>query len=313
MYSKPISQTKKINLKMKKLLQLTLVLFSFVLLSNISRAGSDSVYVTSTYQLVVGNMTYVNANTFEFDIYMKHTNRNATVCLYGANQYFFQFNTNVANGGILTYSIVSSELAPNLRPVNPTVTGNQLRLAANLPTGPTNTDTVKWVTPGTKVAKMRLANTVAFNQADTINLRWKNAPGNPFTKVTLFGGNNNVVLIEVTNAANHFVTPVIGINPEPVSSLLPTQFSLSQNYPNPFNPSTKIEYALPVDGKVNIVIYDIIGREVMSLVNEVKTAGYYTVNFNGTNLASGMYFYRLDVVADNDKKYQFTKRMVLVK
>ncbi len=59
---------------------------------------------------------------------------------------------------------------------------------------------------------------------------------------------------------------------------------MSQNYPNPFNPSTKIDYDLPYDGKVSIILYDISGREVAGLVNEVKTAGYYQVNFNASNL-----------------------------
>ncbi|MEZ4821324.1 MAG: T9SS type A sorting domain-containing protein [Ignavibacteria bacterium] len=75
---------------------------------------------------------------------------------------------------------------------------------------------------------------------------------------------------------------------------VPTAYALSQNYPNPFNPTTKIDYELPYDGKVSILLYDISGREVAKLVNEVKTAGYYTVQFNGANLASGMYFYRIN-------------------
>ncbi|HAY34814.1 MAG TPA: peptidase S8, partial [Bacteroidetes bacterium] len=61
------------------------------------------------------------------------------------------------------------------------------------------------------------------------------------------------------------------------------------NYPNPFNPTTKIDYDIPYDGKVSILLYDISGREVAKLVNEVKTAGYYTAVFNGADLASGMY------------------------
>ena len=93
---------------------------------------------------------------------------------------------------------------------------------------------------------------------------------------------------------------------------LPTKFELSQNYPNPFNPSTKINYDLPVDGKVSIILYDITGKEVSKLVNEVKTAGYYTVAFNASNLASGMYFYRI-IAEGNGKNFVDTKKMMLVK
>ena len=89
---------------------------------------------------------------------------------------------------------------------------------------------------------------------------------------------------------------------------VPSSFAMSQNYPNPFNPSTKINYDLPVDGKVSILLYDMTGRQVANLVNEVKTAGYYTVTFNASNLASGMYFYRIS--AGN---FVSTKKMVLVK
>jgi plastocyanin len=89
---------------------------------------------------------------------------------------------------------------------------------------------------------------------------------------------------------------------------IPGEFALSQNYPNPFNPVTNIDYDLPVDGKVNLKIYDISGREVANLVNEVQTAGYYTVAFNANNLASGVYFYRL--ISGN---FNQTKKLVLLK
>jgi len=89
---------------------------------------------------------------------------------------------------------------------------------------------------------------------------------------------------------------------------VPEKFELSQNYPNPFNPSTKINYNLPADGMVSIKIFDMSGKEVMSLVNEVMTAGYYSVSFNGSNLSSGNYFYRLSA-AD----FTATKKMILLK
>jgi len=89
---------------------------------------------------------------------------------------------------------------------------------------------------------------------------------------------------------------------------IPTKFDLSQNYPNPFNPSTKINFDLPTDGKVSLKIFDMSGKEIMTLVNEVKTAGYYSVNFNASNLSSGVYFYSLS--ANN---FTATKKMMLLK
>jgi hypothetical protein len=92
---------------------------------------------------------------------------------------------------------------------------------------------------------------------------------------------------------------------------LPTRFYLLQNYPNPFNPTTKIEYNLPFDSKVRILIYDITGREIKTLINEVKTAGYYSVEFNAVSFTSGIYFYKIDVFGE--KNYTSVKKMVLLK
>ena len=92
----------------------------------------------------------------------------------------------------------------------------------------------------------------------------------------------------------------------------PKEYSLSQNYPNPFNPTTTINYDLPKDGNVKLIIYDILGREVSKLVNnEFKVAGRYSVVFDGSSLSSGIYFYRIEV--NNGKDFMKVKRMVLVK
>jgi parallel beta-helix repeat protein len=92
------------------------------------------------------------------------------------------------------------------------------------------------------------------------------------------------------------------------SRIIPKQFSLSQNYPNPFNPVTTIKYSLPRDVKVLIKVYDIIGKEVKTLVNDFQKAGYYEIRFDGTNFATGVYFYRFEA-----GEFVQTKKMVLVK
>ena len=88
----------------------------------------------------------------------------------------------------------------------------------------------------------------------------------------------------------------------------PSKFSLSQNYPNPFNPTTNIKFAVPSTGLVKLVVFDVLGREVATLVNEVKTVGNYTVDFNASSLSSGVYFYRIDA-----GEFTATKKMLLVK
>ncbi len=85
-------------------------------------------------------------------------------------------------------------------------------------------------------------------------------------------------------------------------------YSLLQNYPNPFNPETKINFSLPHSGKVEIIVFDILGNEIETLVDEYKLAGIYEVEFNANNLPSGIYIYRL-ISAD----YMETKKMVLLR
>ena len=89
---------------------------------------------------------------------------------------------------------------------------------------------------------------------------------------------------------------------------LPRVYSLSQNYPNPFNPSTNIQYEIPNDNFVTIKIYNLLGKEVMSLVNDFKKAGRYIISFNGSNLSSGVYYYKIS--AGN---FQQIRKMVLIK
>lgn len=91
---------------------------------------------------------------------------------------------------------------------------------------------------------------------------------------------------------------------------VPRDYKLFQNYPNPFNPSTVIKFAIPDRGIVSLKIYDILGREVRTIINNLElNGGTMTVDFDGTGLASGVYFYSL-IVNDN---IQATRKMVLVK
>ena len=89
---------------------------------------------------------------------------------------------------------------------------------------------------------------------------------------------------------------------------VPAKYLLEQNYPNPFNPATTIEYSIPKAGKVSIKVFNILGEEVINLVNEFKDAGNYKVNFNAGRLSSGIYYYRLS--ADS---YSYVKKMIVLK
>jgi len=101
-------------------------------------------------------------------------------------------------------------------------------------------------------------------------------------------------------------TSSVGINP--ISTEIPSSYSLSQNYPNPFNPTTKIKFDVARLGDVKIVVYDVMGREVQSLVNESLKPGTYEASFDGSQLTSGVYFYKMVT-----EGFTETKRMILLK
>jgi hypothetical protein len=118
-----------------------------------------------------------------------------------------------------------------------------------------------------------------------------------FTIVQGSGGNTTYAYAGCSGALTG-----VGNNETPVS------YKLSQNYPNPFNPTTKISYALPKSGLVTLKVYDILGKEVATLVNEVKNAGNYSVDFSASNFTSGVYFYKIETNGFSD-----IKKMMLIK
>jgi hypothetical protein len=93
-----------------------------------------------------------------------------------------------------------------------------------------------------------------------------------------------------------------------LSNTFPESFSLGQNYPNPFNPTTTIDFEVKKSGLVSLRIFNLLGQEVATLVNEIRPAGTYRVSFNAGSLTTGVYFYRL--TADN---FTQTKRMLLIR
>lgn len=132
---------------------------------------------------------------------------------------------------------------------------------------------------------------------------------NPFVLPAINNGYNYMYL----NSNSFIDLPIIKTSASPFADSrgtneVPGRFSLSQNYPNPFNPETIIEYQIGTKNLVTIKVYDILGREVKTLVNEIKDAGIYNAAFDGTSLSSGVYFYRI-----NSGEFTDTKTMLLVK
>jgi hypothetical protein len=136
---------------------------------------------------------------------------------------------------------------------------------------------------------------------DTLSFRWKN-----LLELSSNGTANNLRLRAIVTSASGLVSV------ENAGSV-PQEFQLAQNYPNPFNPSTSIRYSVPVQSRIRLRVFDLVGREVASLVDEQENPGNYAVSWLGTNnigtpLASGVYFYRLEGAGQ-----RVTKKMILLR
>lgn len=100
---------------------------------------------------------------------------------------------------------------------------------------------------------------------------------------------------------------------EPMGSPLPTEYALGQNYPNPFNPSTVIRYQLPVESKVTVQVFNIVGQPIATLVDAVQPPGYREVRWNAMDLPTGLYFYQLHATGTDGENYSEIRKMMLVK
>ncbi|MBX7044696.1 MAG: T9SS type A sorting domain-containing protein [Ignavibacteria bacterium] len=125
-----------------------------------------------------------------------------------------------------------------------------------------------------------------------------------FTERGMAAGSYNYRLKQIDYNGNY---KYYDLNSEVIIGI-PSKYSLAQNFPNPFNPATVISFQIPASGFVSIKVFDVSGREVASLVNEIKAAGYYSVTFDAKGLSSGMYFYKLST-----EKFSAVKKMVVVK
>ncbi|MCB0726799.1 MAG: T9SS type A sorting domain-containing protein [Ignavibacteriae bacterium] len=162
--------------------------------------------------------------------------------------------------------------------------------------------------------------------ADTRCASWNTSSKSAFLRVARPGDTTGVLTLNIQVLStpfgrepidslqalfNNWITSV-----NTISSEIPENFYLTQNYPNPFNPTTNLEFGISELGFVSLKVYNSSGKEVAILVNESKPAGKYSVTFSatsgGSNLSSGIYYYRLSV-SDGSGNHTETKRMVLLK
>ena len=249
---------------------------------------SISLYADSQFNIDIKNSELVSDNTYEFDVIIKSNSDPFTLTSYQAS---LVFNQQAVNGGQISFSYVegTSELS-NVPAIgiglNLTDSTPKLTFASFPGEDIINSNYIR-------LGHFRVQNTNPFNGSLNINLNFNG-------KIkTIFTGSN---FEDITNLLDYSAAGV-------KNGESPRDFSLSQNYPNPFNPSTNIEFELKENSKVKLTVYNILGEEVAELVNGEINAGVHKVEFNGANLASGVYVYKFDA----GNKFTETKKMILMK
>ncbi|MCZ7603830.1 MAG: T9SS type A sorting domain-containing protein [Melioribacteraceae bacterium] len=150
------------------------------------------------------------------------------------------------------------------------------------------------------------ANMIATLETSALSIRYNDQD---------YDGNDEFyyVIQVVDDGGNKVYSKEVNTTTNVTDEAVPTVYSLSQNYPNPFNPSTTIKFGIPQAADVTVKIYDILGQEVKTLMNRNLAAGFHTVNFDASNLISGMYIYRIQANGVDGSNFTDVKKMLLVK
>lgn len=253
----------------------------------------------SEYSMTIENATEVSDNIFEFEIHIKSSAGNIYLTSY---QCSFLFNSKLNEANRLSFKYIDSTSDLTNRPtlaVDINELDGELKLTfASLPGIDTITENYKCL------GRFRLQNKTSPVNIDP-NFTW-NFEG--FITTILTGESFQ----NITNPAFHNYDlnekSKFKLGKDSHNIEIPYQYKLFQNYPNPFNPITTINFSIPKSSFVSLKIYDVLGREVTDLVDEIKSAGNYEVTFNANELSSGIYYYILK--AGN---FMETKKMTLVK
>jgi hypothetical protein len=265
-------------------------------------------FFTSSFTVAAinGKFTVLDADSLKFSVLLQINTNTSTAELGGAT-IVFGFNTEaisftntpIKDVDYVFHNFCGGNYSPATitRPMN-----NRIWINIDLPFSNSNNGTTVAVSPEwTDVV------TIHFDLVDpngSVDLSWQTT--SPFWGI--YDADNSTLW--ETGEFEDYPTSI------ETFSDLPKSYELAQNYPNPFNPSTKIRYTIPsgtarsVAGSVpvTLIVYDILGNEVSTLLNEEKTAGIYEVEFSAANLASGIYIYRL-----YSSEFTDTKKMVVIK
>lgn len=227
-----------------------------------------------------------------------------TIKLYGNTEYFWRVKAINVNGGgpwSETWSFKSSDCPTLITPQD-----NDTGIVYNTLFDWSYKE--GYITYTTYISEDSLFNIVNFGRNDYVsyfNLRYNMTPGKYYYWIV--NGRDNLNVRSFWSEVRKFKTSGLYTGIEKLNET-PLEYKLHNNYPNPFNPSTVVRFSLPVVSQVSLKVYDVMGREVQTLVKERMQAGSYEVKFDGSNLNSGVYFYR--IVTD---EFSDTRRMLLLK
>ncbi len=180
-------------------------------------------------------------------------------------------------------------------------------ISGNLPDAPVNAFAIDPARPNVLFVGSDVGAYVSFNTGQTWQFLGQGLPMVSVYDMKVHPTAN--YLVAGTHGRSMYkidLAQVVGISSG--SENIAADYNLGQNYPNPFNPTTNLEFTIPKSGFVSLKVYDVLGKEVKTLVNETRAAGIYKIKFDGNNLSSGLYFYRLE-----SAEFVDIKRMILVK
>ena len=267
--------------------------------------GKSYVFVGANRQTLnfkVDNVQYTTAGFFTWDLNSSHTL--AAIQPQGAGSIRYMFDSWSNNGD----SVQTVTITPAL---NEYIVNYKIQFKMVTLVNPYGIGQLVTIPGGNEfydsssVANLSITPLqVQYNSMTYYFQRWQGTGNGSYT------GTEPSVQIPINNVITETAVwdtiPPIGV--KGIGTEIPKTYSLNQNYPNPFNPTTIIKYALPRNSYVTLKIYDILGNEVYTLDNSFRKAGYYEASFDASNLASGVYFYKL--VTDG---YVSTRKMLLIK
>ena len=246
--------------------------------------------------MVLKNDTLITNHQYDFDVFIKSQ---AGVINLTAYQIVLTLNDSVAQSGTVSFSYIqNSSQLNNIPDVNIGIVEDSTTL--NLATGSEQgSDTIS--TGYIRIGRFRISSTNSFGNYKT-NIDWD------FNGYIKSGININDTSKTIKGNFINLLRNPMSVRNDLADNNSSLKYELFQNFPNPFNPSTQIEFSLSQRSKVTLNVYNIIGQLVASLINESLEAGSHIVTFNGKNLPSGVYIYKL--LSNNFVK---TKKMMLLK